>query len=128
MFAYPVVSPLQPAGHIASENAYQVAYLQAISPEQSETSRYHLEVMDRDGSNRVQLFPPEGAQGLDPQRVAWSPSVMVLGGAAGETANQGLAHFVVAVLYQDNIWLVDTVTDQTQQITGDGLTSRIDWK
>jgi len=63
MFAYPVPSPIQlyPSG----ENSYQVAYLQAMFPDQSETSPYRLVVMDRDGSNPKVVFPPEGEPGLD---------------------------------------------------------------
>ncbi len=117
MFAYPLPSPVQPAP--GDENAYQVAYLQAIFPDQSESSRYHLVVMDRDGSNRRPLFPAEGAPGLDPQDEwgAWSPAAL-----------QDSGHFSLAVIYQKNLWLVDSETGEARQITGDGLASRIDWK
>jgi hypothetical protein len=118
MFAYPVASPLQSSGTaIPEENASQVAFLQAIIPSQSETSRYQLVVSDRDGSNRKVLFPDAGAQGLDPQQVVWSPTPLEQGGA-----------YVIAVVYQNNIWLVNLVDGQAQQITGDGLTVRIDWR
>ncbi len=115
MFAYPVPSPLDelPSG----EQAFQIAYLQATFPAQSETSRYHLMVMDRDGSNRRVLFPGEGAGGLEPQRVVWSPQPM--------SEQNGYA---LAIIYQDNLWLVDSLTGEAWQITGDGLTSRVDWK
>jgi len=115
MFAYPVPSPVQ---HLDSdEDAYQVAFLQAIFPTQSETSNYRLNVMDRDGSNQRVLFPPEGAPGLKPQQVAWSPLV-----ADGKNTR------MIAVIYQDNIWLVNATDGQAYQITGDGLTHRVDWK
>jgi hypothetical protein len=113
MFAYPAVSPLRVNG---SEKAYRVAYLEAIFPAQSETSRYRLVVMDRDGSNRQRLFPAQGLTGLDPQTPVWAPEAIP---AEGD---------FLAVLYQGNLWLVDIGSGQTQQITGDGLTSRIDWK
>jgi len=114
MFAYPTPSPLQidPQG----EQGYQVAFLQALNPDQSDSSRYRLVVMDRDGSNRMILFPEEGAPGLDPQRVVWSPAALEEEG------------FVVAVIYQNNIWLVSVGDGKAQQITGDGLTVRIDWR
>jgi dipeptidyl aminopeptidase/acylaminoacyl peptidase len=115
MFAYPVASPMLVFGEGAQED-YQVSYLQAITPLQSETSRYRLAVMDRDGSNKRILFPEEGAQGLDPQRVVWSPAPL------------GELGYVVAVVYQNNIYLLDVNTGQAQQITGDGLVNRIDWK
>jgi resuscitation-promoting factor RpfB len=112
MFAYPVPSPL------LENDGYRVAYLHAIFPEQSDTKRYRLVVMDRDGSNRKTVFPPEDYQGLDPQRVVWSPEPFQNG------------HHWLAVNYQGNLWLVDAETGLVQQVTGDGLISRfgIDWK
>ncbi len=109
MFASPAPSPSQPGG-------YQVAFLQAIFPQKSDISRYRLVVMDRDGSNRQVLFPPEGALGLVPQPLTWSPAPLANG------------HFALAVLSQGNIYLVDSITGKAQQITGDGLTTRIAWR
>lgn len=111
MFAYPVSSP-----RLKEEGGFQVAYLHAIFPEQSESKRYRLAVMDRDGSNRATIFPPADYQGLDPQRVVWSP-------AAFQNGNYWLA-----VTYQGNLWLVDSQNGLVQQVTGDGLINRIDWK
>lgn len=117
MFAYPLASPLQTDVNGAFE--YRLAFLQAIFPTQSETSRYRLAVMDRDGSNRQVLFPEDSAPGLAPQREwgAWSPSPLP------ETG-----HFSLAVIYQGNLWLVDTHTGAAVQITSDGLTARVIWK
>ena len=117
MFAYPLVSPIQPLA--TGEKAYQVAYLQAAFPSQSETSRYRLMVMDRDGSNPKALFPAEGVPGLTPQREwgAWSPAPL-----------PASSHFALTVIYQGNLWLVDAATGEAQQITGDNLTSRVSWK
>jgi hypothetical protein len=115
MFAQPAVSPVKemPSG----ERAYQVAYLQALIPTQSRTSGYRLWIMDRDGSNQKAVFPPEGAQGLDPQRYAWSPPE--------EDSTNGLS---IALIYQGNLWLVDVNSGQAQQLTGDGLTTALEWK
>ena len=114
MFAYPSSSYLQPS---SSERQYQVAYLQAIFPEQSETSRYRVVVMDRDGSNRQTIFPPNDAPGLQPQTPVWAPDQI-----EGQTGD------FIAVVYQGNLWLVDSGNSQAYQITGDGLVTRIDWK
>jgi hypothetical protein len=115
MFAYPVPSP---AANLASgEQAFMVAYLQAIFPTQSETSRYQLVVMDRDGSNRKVLFPDSGAPGLEPQQVTWAPEL-----------RQGLDSYDLALVYQGNLWLVDVENGTNRQLTGDGLIVRIDWK
>jgi hypothetical protein len=118
MFAYPVPSPLQPAVRADVQvNDFLVAYLQAIFPAQSETSRYRLVVVDRDGSNRRVLFPAEGEQGISPQEVVWSPQPMNADGS-----------FMIALVHQENIWLVNLQDGQAQQITGDGFITRIDWR
>jgi Tol biopolymer transport system component len=115
MFSYPVPSPLRDL--ISGEKAHQVAFLEAVSPLQSETSRYNLVVMDRDGSNKNRIFPYEGGEGLEPQEVVWSPDVL------GDSENLS-----IGLVYQNNLWIVDSVTGDAWQITGDGITNRIDWK
>jgi hypothetical protein len=114
MFAYPALSYLEelPEGELA----YQIAYLQAIFTAQSESSRYRLVVMDRDGSNRKTIFPADGSGGLDPQEVVWGP------GPLPDSGNPALA-----VIYEKDLWLVDSKTGEAWQITGDSLTSRVDW-
>ncbi len=115
MFAYPITSPIQHRS--TGDDTYQVAYLQAIFPSQSDTSRYRLMVMDRDGSNQRSLFPAEGEPGLEPQQAVWSPQAV-----------DGDDNWFVAMIYQGNMWLVNTETGNAQQITGDGLTRRITWR
>jgi len=114
MFAYTAISSIQSSSR---ERAYLVAYLQAIFPEQSETSRYRIVVMDRDGSNRRTIFPANDAPGLEPQIPAWAPDLI-----AGQSGD------FIAVIYQGNLWLVDSGNSQAYQVTGDGLVTRIDWK
>ncbi len=114
MFAYPSASRARQNGQ---ERAYEIAYLQAIFPDQSETSRYRLVVMDRDGSNRRVLFPSVDAPGLDPQTPVWAPGSI-----------QGQVGDFLAVVYQGNLWLIDSGSGQAYQITGDGLTTRVDWQ
>lgn len=110
MFAHPSFSPA------SGEDPARLAYLEAIFPEQSGSSRYRLLTMDQDGSNRLKLFPPEGSAGLDPQTVVWSPS-----------RQEGQPRYI-SFIYQGNIWLIDSETAKTRQVTGDGLVSRLDWK
>lgn len=95
---------------------YQIAFLQAVFPDQSENSRYHLMIMDQDGSNRSKLFPLEGSTGIDPQTVFWSPQLF---------SDQG---FRIALVYQGNLWIINPLNNHAQQITGDGLTNRISWE
>jgi hypothetical protein len=110
MFAYPQSSPQK------SENRYKISYLQAVFPDQSESSTYRLVVMDQDGSNKRTIFPAPGLAGLDPQEMIWSPEPL------------GESGFFIAVIYQGNLWLVDEHGQHTHQLTGDGLTTRIDWQ
>jgi hypothetical protein len=125
MFAYPVPSPIQlmenfdnsTSGLSQDQAAFLVAYLQAIFPNQSEISGYKLCTMDRDGSNHKVIFPEEGAVGLNPQDVVWSPEPM---GSGDEPA--------IAFVYNGNIWMVYSNTGEALQITGDGLITQIDWR
>ena len=75
-------------------------------------------VMDRDGSNQRELFPPSEAPGIEPQQEwgVWSPEPLGSGG------------YMLAILYQGNIWLVDAATGEAWQITGDGRINRVDWR
>jgi hypothetical protein len=114
MFAYPSVSSPQSTSR---GKQYEVAFLQAIFPEQSRTSRYRLVVMDQDGSNRRTIFPTKGAPGLEPQTPVWAP-----GAIDGQTGD------FLAVVYQGNLWLVDSGSGEAYQVTGDGLVTNIDWE
>lgn len=108
LFCYPTPSPVNKDGR------YSIAYLGAILPDQSETSRYNLKVMDRDGSNQRKYYPEEGIQGLSPQTLKWSPSW------SDDQLLAGIA--------QGNLILVNTETGSVKQITGDGSISKLDWK
>ncbi|MCI0521912.1 MAG: G5 domain-containing protein [Chloroflexi bacterium] len=115
MFAYPVASP---EGALATgEIGYQVAFLQAAFSNQSQTSPYRLWVLDRDGSNRRELFPQPGQPGLEPQQVVWSPQPLTDGSG-----------YNIALLYAGNLWLVSPSTGEARQVTGDQQTNRITWK
>jgi hypothetical protein len=114
MFAYPGTSTDRFNGR---EREYQVAFLQAIFVEQSETSRYRLMAMDRDGSEVRAIFPPPDAGGIEPQNPVWAPDLL-----EGQTGD------FIAVVYQGNLWLIDSGSGVSYQVTGDGLISKIDWK
>ena len=109
MFSYPITSPLQ------ADRSFQLAYLQSIFPEQSDTGRYRLVVMDRDGSNRKVIFPPEGLSGMEPQQVVWSRQPFPKSGNW------------IGLIYLGNLWIVNPDTLEIHQVTGDGLMKRIDW-
>ena len=125
MFAQPVPSPdFRSAGEFESlpgENndqaEYSVAYLQSLQPGKSDTSTYRLSSISQWGTDQKDLFPNAGEEGITPQRVAWSPT------SVDEAGNFG-----IALVYKGNIWIIDAGTVIAQQITRDGLTTRIDWR
>ena len=108
LFCYPIPSPID-----ANSN-YLVGFLSSILPDQSETSRYDLKTMDRDGSNQRKLYPGEGILGLSPQLIEWSPDWQH-------------DHFLAA-LSENNMILIDTTTGAIKKVTGDGSVSKLDWK
>ncbi|MGB8213924.1 MAG: G5 domain-containing protein [Anaerolineales bacterium] len=115
MFAYPAVSSLR--NDKSGNPTYLVAYLQAVFPTASATSRYNLMIINKDGSAPRTLFPAEGQPGLaSPQPPVWAPSILNTGSD------------FIAIIYEHNLWIVDAASGQSQQVTGDGLTSNIDWK
>jgi hypothetical protein len=109
MFSYPSLTPYTLNGK------YQVAYLQAIFPENSESSRYRVMLMDRDGSNPNLVFPTQDSPGIEPQSLNWEPC------NNNEICRLGLT-------YQGNIWLINISNLSVSQITGDGLITLLDWK
>ena len=115
MFGNPIPSPIkiQESG----ENSYQIAYLQALIPTQSQTGGYQLVVMDRDGSNPWIVFPPEGNPGLEPNSFYWSP----------QYEDHEESSFI-AVIYKGNLWLLNIDEEEAHQLTGDNLVTKIDWK
>jgi resuscitation-promoting factor RpfB len=114
MFANPSASPVRAQGPAQTD---KIAYLQAIFPDRSETSRYRLAVMEHDGSNPRVLFPTADLPGLEPQPPAWAPAAV--NGQVGD---------FLCVIYQGNLWLVDSGNGEARQVTGDGTVSRVDWK
>ncbi len=90
----------------------QVAFLRALKPSQSDVSAYELMVAAPSGV-MISLFPPQGAAGLQPQQVAWAPS-----------AENGP---MIAFVYQGNLWVVNILSSEAQQLTGDGLVTRVSW-
>jgi len=116
MFTYPLPSPVQAKS--SGETSFQVAYLQAVFPEQSATSNYRVFLMDRDGSNQHLIFPAQDKPGLQPSRDwgAWSP----------EEFEEG-SGYLLAVIYEGNIWILDLETGDFWQVTGDGSVQGLDW-
>ncbi len=98
----------QPSWSLADDGL--LAYGQAQSPRNSQDSRYELFVMDRDGSNKRRVFPPEGFMGLIAPDVAWAPH-----GGAVLFENEG------------NLYVVDLATGDLSQLSSDGQSSHPRW-
>jgi hypothetical protein len=111
MFAFPII--IQSSEY---KDKYQIGFLEAIFPENSESSRYRLLISDRDGSNSQIIFPPDDMQGLEPQKIYFSPC------SDDQICQLGF-------IYQGNLWIINLNNQfSTHQITGDGLITRIEWK
>ena len=108
MFTYPASSS-------QDNDRFSIAFLRAVFPRQSADSRYRLWIMEQDGSNQREIFPPTDSPGLDAQQVLWSPI-----SDAGSS--------LLAVIYQGNLYLINSATGDSSQITGDGLLTQIYWK
>lgn len=114
MWAAPAFSPVAERGEFKEGH---IAWLAAREPETSLSSQYDLMIADRDGSNEHRLFPAEGAAGIEradfgtnSPPFAWSPDAR---------------H--IAIIYQNNLWLVDIESAVATQVTFDGASSYPVW-
>lgn len=95
----------------ALEGGSAIAYAEADSPTNSWESRYKLYLVDRDGSNKRQIFPGEGEAGIArPVTYRWSPDG---------------THLVL--LYLGDLYTIELETAQVQRLTGDGQVTHVDW-
>jgi len=108
MWAAPAWSP--PDRRVLGRHENRIAYGVARLPRDSQNSRYDLYIMDRDGSNRVQVFPPDGWEGLVAPDRAWSPDGRLL-----------------ALSHEGNLYLLDPETGEWSQLTSDGSSVQPRW-
>jgi hypothetical protein len=95
----------------ASEGDY-IAFGRARSPYTSQTSGYDLYLLDRDGSDRQRLFPPEGEIGLEYHpEIAWGPG--------GDR---------LVVVYQGNLYLIHIPAGEVHQLTVEGSVTAVRWQ
>ena len=88
-----------------------VAFGHARSPYVSHTSGYNLYLMDRDGSDRRPIFPPQDEIGLDYPEIAWGP--------------QG---YRLMVVYQGNLYMITIADGQVRQLTDEGNVTAVRWQ
>jgi hypothetical protein len=105
MWAKPLWSPPDARGES------RIAFGVALVPSNSERSRYALNVMDRAGGNKRQIFPPEQSDdGLTTMQLAWSPD----------------ARQLIAVRDND-LWLYDFASARWSQLTANGASAKPQW-
>jgi hypothetical protein len=88
-----------------------VAFGHARSPYVSHTSGYDLYLMDRDGSDRRIVFPPEGEIGMDYPELAWGPG--------GDQ---------LIVVYQGNLYWIAVADGKVRQLTDEGSVTSVRWR
>ncbi len=87
-----------------------IAFGQAINPLESGTSRYTLQLIDRDGSNKRQLFPIINDTGVQFPEMAWSPD--------GDR---------LLFVYNGNLYLTSQTGSPPRQLTTDSQASQPQW-
>lgn len=114
MWAAPAFSPVVAQGEF---NEGHIAWLAAREPETSLSSQYDLVIADRDGSNERRIFPAAGGAGIERSdfathapAFAWSPDAR---------------H--IAIIYQGDLWLVDSESAAATQVTFDGAATYPVW-
>jgi len=104
MWARPTWSLPDPRGES------RIAFGVALEPSNSEKSRYALDVMDRDGGNKKQIFPQAKEDGLVAMRLVWSPD----------------ARQLIAVRDND-LWLYDFASARWSQLTANAASAQPRW-
>jgi Tol biopolymer transport system component len=109
MWAAPHWSPVQ-RGSVAGRQESAIAYGRAQDAYNSQLGLYDLYVMDRDGSNKLRLFPSGDEMGLEAPQMAWSPS--------GDQ---------VVIAHHGNLHRLDLADGQLRQLTADGESGHPRW-
>lgn len=87
-----------------------IAFGAAFDPLQSINSRYRIELMDRDGSNRRQIFPFREELGVQFPEMVWAPD--------GEN---------LLFIYNGNLFTTGQAGGLPKQLTSDGQASHPQW-
>lgn len=91
--------------------AEYIAFGRARDPYASQTSRYDIHLMDRDGSDPRLIFPAAGEMGLQHPAVSWGPK----GGQ-------------LIVIYQENLYLIRLPEGEIHQLTHKRGVTAVRWR
>jgi Tol biopolymer transport system component len=87
-----------------------IAYGEAFEPLQSVNSRYSIQLIDKEGSNKRQIFPFKEELGLQPPDMVWSPDGSEL-----------------LFTYNGNLYTASSHGSPPKQLTTDGQVSQPLW-
>jgi dipeptidyl aminopeptidase/acylaminoacyl peptidase len=112
MWTHPQWSPFAVAAAEAgsAKRPSRIAFLLPTEPLDSQRSSYTLWLMDRDGSNERQLYPPVGESSRfahEEQYMAWSPDGQMM-----------------AFIYNDGLYIFDLTTGVAHLVTQDDASAR----
>lgn len=87
-----------------------IAFGEAINPLQSVNSRYRIQLVDHDGSNKRQLFPFQEEPGVQFPELIWSPE--------GDQ---------LLFIYNGNLYIANVPASPPRQLTIDGQVQSAQW-
>lgn len=87
-----------------------IAFGEAVNPLQSVNSRYTIQLIDRDGSNKRQLFPFQDQPGVQFPELVWSPAAQTL-----------------LFVYNGDLYVIGSQGGPPRQLTTNSQASHLQW-
>lgn len=87
-----------------------IAFGEAVNPLQSVNSRYTIQLIDRDGSNKRQLFPFQAQPGVQFPELVWSPAAQTL-----------------LFVYNGDLYVIGSQGGPPRQLTTNSQASHLQW-
>ncbi len=114
IWSYPYWSPSKPETFDSAESTSKIAYLKAADSVDTRQSSYVLWLMDRDGSNTLQIYPALGEISRfsqDKNSISWGP--------IGDN---------IALIFDEQLWILDLTSLEARPVAqDDNLASNPSW-